>query len=187
MTIERSRENIHFNVLRNALYHTARRMTLDRWNRWCSFLVIVLGAAAMADALKIYGVDIQRGWVGAAVAVVGAAQLVFDFGGRARDHQTLQREYYHLLSNIEAEAQPSEERVAGWYSQMIRIAGDEPPMMRALDAKAYNDAIDASGYYDRSQRLIIPVTHKLLGQFLSFEGVPYDTVAEVEERKKIAA
>jgi hypothetical protein len=177
------RENIRFNVLRNALYHTGRRLALERYNRWCNFAIILLGAAGMSDMARLEGVDGYQAYVGLAVAVIGAAQLVFDFGGKARDHQSLQRDYYHLLAEIEEDLTTDEAQLARWHGQMVRIAGDEPPILRALDAKAYNDAIDASGYYDRSERLHIPFWHKLFAAFLSFEGTGYDTLAEVAAKK----
>jgi len=174
MTLDR--ELIRFNALRNALYHTARRLTFDRWNRWGNAFVLLLGAASMSQVLTVYG--IRELWVGAAVAIVGSLQLVFDFGGRARDHQSLQRDYFHLLAEIEEVPAPDELQLAKWSGRMMKIAGEEPPMLRALDAKAYNDAIDASGLFPASERVIIPVLHKLFGNFWAFEGYSYRKIGE---------
>ena len=44
-----------------------------------AFLVVMLGAAAMTDALGHLGVSVV--WIGAGVAAIGASQLVFDFAG----------------------------------------------------------------------------------------------------------
>lgn len=169
-------ENIRFNVLRNALYHTARRMRFERLNRWFNFAVILLGAAAMGDILGTLG--IPQIVAGASVAVIGAAQLAFDFGRAARDHQQLQRDYYNLLADIEAVPNPDEAQCALWYSQMIRIAGEEPPIMRAIDAKAYNDAIGAMEM-PADQRLHVPVLHRLMQNYISFEGYSYEKVADL--------
>src|SRR5689334_18787265 len=117
------RDQVRFNVLRNALYHTSRRLTFDRWNRWFNFLVILLGAEAVTKFMRVFDVDVSQGAVGALVAAVGAAQLVFDFGGKAREHQSLQRDYYHLLADIEEKANPTAKDVAKWQAQMTRIAG----------------------------------------------------------------
>lgn len=175
------RENIRFNTLRNALYHTARRRVLERTNRLFNFLVVVLGASAVGDVLAVFG--IERAWVGMAIAVIGALQLVFDFGRQARDHQALQRDYFALLADIEAETSPDAEKCAEWYSRMIRITADEPPVLRALDAKAYNDAIDATDIHDAGQRLVIPLWHRLLGSFVGFEGHRYLTVGEHADQR----
>lgn len=168
-------ENIRFNVLRNALYHTARRLRFERLGRWSNLAVILLGAAAMGDVLGFAGVP--QVFVGAAVAAIGAAQLVFDFSGSARDHRQLQRDYYNLLADIAEVSDPTEEQCAAWYSRMVRIAGEEPPVMRAIDAKAYNDALGAMEWPE-DQRLHVPILHRLLKNHLSFEGYTYQKMCE---------
>lgn len=171
------RENIRFNALRNALYHTARRRSLERLNRLFNFLIVLLGTAAASSIAEIY--EIPPYIIGLTVAAVGSLQLVYDFGRQARDHQTLQRDYYALLASIESKPNAGEEICAEWQSTMIKITADEPPVLRALDAKAYNDAIDATGVYEKEERLIIPFWHVLLGGILSFEGYEYKKVSEL--------
>jgi hypothetical protein len=61
---------------------------------------------------------------------------------------------------------------------MIRITADEPPVLRAIDAKAYNDALDALATFPAGERLLIPFHHRLLGAWLPFEGHSYRKVAE---------
>lgn len=163
MTPFTERNLVRFNALRNALYHTARRRTLERWSRLFNFAVVVLGATAVGDFLKDYGQSQQ--FVGLAVAIIGAMQLVFDFGRQARDHQGLQREYYKLLADIDAAIEPTLENCAEWQSRIILITAEEPPTLKAVDAKAYNDAIDSSGTFDQGQRLVIPLHHRLFGDF----------------------
>ncbi|HEV7247960.1 MAG TPA: hypothetical protein VGN93_13330 [Shinella sp.] len=174
-----NRELVRFNVLRNALYHTSRRLTFDRWNRWFNFVVIVLGATAMTDWLEGFGIAMSQSIFGVAVAAVGAASLVFDFAGKARDHQSLQREYYHLLAEIEGNLDPTPQDLASWQSAMIRVAGDEPPTLRALDAKAYNDALGATEIFDLGQRIHIPWLHRFLGAVWAYEGYDYKKVCEL--------
>jgi len=175
------RENIRFNVLRNALYHTARRRSLERLNRLFNFLIVILGAAAVGDIASIYG--LPRHFIGLAIAVIGALQLVFDFGRQARDHQVLQRDYYALLSEIEAVPTADQDQCAKWFSRMVRITADEPPLYRALDVKAYNDALDATGTFESSERLHIPLLHRALGGVFSFEGYNYRKLAEIADRR----
>ncbi|MBB1247431.1 hypothetical protein [Rhizobium sp. G21] len=174
-----NRDLVKFNVLRNALYHTSRRLTFDRWNRWFNFLIIALGAQAVTSFMLLVRIDMTQTAVGALVATVGALQLVFDFGGKARDHQSLQREYYHLLADIEAHPDADDAQLANWQSQMTRIAGDEPPVLRALDSKAYNDAIGATEQFDTSERLFIPWTHRVFGQIWSYDGYDYKKLSEL--------
>ncbi|MEA5160723.1 hypothetical protein [Cereibacter johrii] len=174
------RDSIRFNVLRNALYHTARRRSLERSARWLNFLVVLLGAAAVGDVLNAY--RLARPAVGLAVSVIGALQLVWDFGRQARDHQALQRDYYSLLADIEASNDQSSEKCGEWHARMIRITADEPPVLRAVDAKAYNDALDAMGTFSSDQRLHIPVTHRYLSGFLAFDGHNYLKQCEMDRR-----
>ena len=175
------RENIRFNTLRNALYHTARRGYFERWNRIFNFLVLILGASAIGNVFAVVGIPLE--WVGAAIAVIAALQLVLDFGRQARDHQTLQREYYHLLADIEGTLESGPEHCAEWYSRMIRITADEPPTLRALDAKAYNDALDSIGTLPQEERLWIPFLYRVFGGFYSFEGYNYLKLSEMRTRK----
>ncbi|TPE45079.1 hypothetical protein [Amaricoccus solimangrovi] len=169
-------DNLRFNTLRNALYHTARRRHYEGVARYFNLFVILLGTAAVSDMLGVYG--ITQAQIGAAVAIVGALQLVFDFGRQARDHQVLQRDYYRLLAEIEADTEPTTESLAQWRGEMMLITADEPPVLRAVDAKAYNDALDASGVYPLTERLRIPWYQRLLGRFLSFEGFSYKKLSE---------
>ena len=171
------RELLRFNVLRNALYHTARRRSLERWNRVFNFVVVVLGAAAFGQVVT--QIAINPAWIGLIVAVVGALQLVMDFGRQARDHQSLQRDYYFLLADIEQNLDDSPERCAEWVGRMLRITADEPPTLRSIDAKAYNDALDAIGKFETSERLVIPLTHRLFGWILPFEGHEYKKLREI--------
>ena len=173
------RENIRFNVLRNALYHTARRRSFERWNRVFNFLVVVLGAAAVGDFAA--AAPLGPAIIGLAVAVIGALQLVFDFGGQARTHQTLQREYYHLLGDFEAQPEPSAEACAETFGRMIRITADEPPTMRAIEAMAFNEAIDALEM-DEGERLVVPLWHRVFGWLIPFAGRRYKKVREVAQR-----
>lgn len=172
------RETIRFNALRNALYHSARRRGLEAWNRVFNFLVVILGTAAVSELLTSTPIDPR--WIGAAVATIGALQLVFDFGSKARDHQLLQRDYYQLLAAIEAMVEPTANDLAKWSAEMMRITADEPPTLRALDAKAYNDALDGTGAFDQSERLRIPVLHRILGGVLPFDGYNYRKISEVK-------
>ena len=174
--MSRSIDNVRFNVLRNALYHTAQRMRFDRWTRIFNFLVLMLGASAMTDAIGELGIGTI--WIGAAIVLVCTLQLVFDFAGRARDHQSLQRDYYRLLADIEAAPDATEEQCARWWSEIIRIGLNAAPVLRALDAKAYNDALDALGTFDQSERLVIPWTHRIFGGFRAFEGYNYRKISE---------
>lgn len=176
MSLDSELENLRVNALRNALYHTDRRKSLEWWNRAFNFAVVVLGAAAVGDVLTRFG--ITQSTTGVAIAVVAAAQLVFDFGRQARDHQGLQRDYYNVLSEIEECIAPDDQKCASWRARMTKIAGEEPPVLRALDAKAYNAALDALDTFPAGERLYLPFWHLLVGWFYSFPGHHYEKLSE---------
>lgn len=169
-------EQLRVNVLRNALYHTARRRGLERTNRVFNFVIILAGTAVVSQIAT----DLPNGDViaGVVVSTIGALQLVFDFGRQARDHQQLQREYYYLLADIEREESPDNKMLAEWQARQMQITADEPPTLRAIDAKAYNDAIDATEAFDEGERLIVPLTHRVLGAFIPFDGHRYRKLSE---------
>ncbi len=163
-------QSVRFNILRNAIYHTARRRSNERRNRGSNFVVLLLGTAAVGNATA--GSPLAVEVIGAAVAVIGALQLVFDFGGQARDHQSLQKAYFDLLADAQASNDANAEQIADLQARMLRITAEEPPVLKAIDARAYNDAVDAMGLA-QNQRLHIPLIDRLLGGVLAFDGRMY--------------
>jgi hypothetical protein len=138
--------NPKFDAMRNAIYHTSRRRFFELLTRCLSFLVVASGTAAVAN---IHAIDPRYAAAGA--AMIGALQLVFDFSGRARTHEILQRKYYDLLAEIDGIQTPNDEQFLKWQAALNRIYADEPPPMRALDAIAYNAACRNMGY-DNSRK-----------------------------------
>lgn len=131
-----------FDALRNALYHTARGRFLDALNRLFNFLVIVSGAAVVGKFAQF--VTFNEIYIELAIVVIATIQLVFDYGGRACTHLFLQKRYYELLAEIETSPDADDENVKrAWSAKLLTIAADEPLPMRALDALAYNTALDA--------------------------------------------
>jgi hypothetical protein len=131
-----------FDALRNALYHTERKNFLDLLNRSLNFLVILLGASVAGKAAGLF--SIKENWLELSVVLFATIQLVFDFGGRARVHEYLQRGYYELLSEMENENLDNEKTKRKWSTKLLTISSDEPMPMRALDAIAYNKAVAAT-------------------------------------------
>ena len=58
---------------------------------------------------------------------------MFDFGSRARVHEFLQRRYYDLLAEMEAESLDNPTTRALLCKKLLTISGEEPMTMRALD------------------------------------------------------
>ena len=88
-------------------------------------------------------VSLEEIWVELGIVFFATAQLVFDFGGAARQHEFLQRRYYELLSEIETSDPDDRALERKWSAKLLTITADEPMTMRALDAIAYNKALDA--------------------------------------------
>lgn len=134
-------KDVRFDALRNAIYHTERRTFLDLLNRLLNFLVIILGTGVIGKA-ALQG-HTETLWLEIGVVFFATLQLVFDFGGRARAHEFLQKRYYELLAEMESENLDSEPFKIKWSCKLLTLAGDEPMAMRALDALAYNKALSA--------------------------------------------
>jgi hypothetical protein len=130
-----------FDALRNAIYHTSRGRFLDTLNRLLNFIVIVFGAAAVS---KVAGaLDFRELWIELGVVFFATGQLVFDFAGKASVHLFLQKRYYDLLSEMETSKTDNDADKKRWSAKLLTVAADEPLPMRALDAIAYNTALDS--------------------------------------------
>lgn len=162
--------------LRNALYHSYRLRFFSGWNRLMNFLVLMLGTGVVGDAAARLALNPL--WFGLMVTAIGGLQLVYDLGGRARDHQTLRAAYYRTLAEIEAEPEADAARRNGWNAQLALLCADEPPQMAAIDARASNSAALALGYSGDETLLFIPLRARLLGHLLSFDGMQLRTMAE---------
>jgi hypothetical protein len=163
-----------FDALRNAIYHTERRNFLDLLNRFLNFLVILLGAGVAAKAAT--HTNISEYWLELGVVFFATAQLVFDFGSRARTHEFLQKRYYEMLSEMEADDMNSDAAKKKWSAKLLTIAADEPLPMRTLDALAYNKAVDALISDPQEAvncRLHVPWYHRRLRHVWAFQSVQY--------------
>jgi len=143
--------DLRFEALRNAIYHTARRLFLDRCNKVLTLVIILAGASAIGQLGIKFGIADR--WFGFVAAIAGMLQLVFDFGVKARDHEFLQRRFYDLLAKAAEKPSPTDNDVAQWDAELQRLYGEEPPPLRALDAIAYNAACDSLGKHHARIRI----------------------------------
>lgn len=125
---------LRFDLLRSALYHDASCILWQRIHRLLQFAMVLLGSSAIAAFGAANPIVGQV--AGVLVATIGAAQLVWDFGGRGRDHQDLRRRFYALL----AEAEAPEVDVTGLRGRMTAIYADEPPISNRRNRRAHNRA-----------------------------------------------
>jgi hypothetical protein len=162
-----------FDALRNAIYHTARGRFLDALNRLFNFLVIVLGATAVGKLVDAFHAG---SWVELSIVLIATAQLVFDFAGRSSTHIFLQKRYYDLLAEMEVNPSDDDGERRKWSNKLLTLAGDEPLPMRALDAIAYNTALDAlinESDQLKKYRLHIPWLFRRLRHLIAFQGTQF--------------
>ena len=83
-----------------------------------------------------------------------------------------------MLADIELETKP---KPAKWSSKLYTIASEEPMPMRALDALAYNAALDATVSdlaTKQANRLRVPLWHRILKNFVARNGYEYRLESE---------
>lgn len=132
------KERIEFRCVRNAAYHEDLEAFYAGWHRKFMFVVVAVGTASIGASLAL---DSPYANVGTAVAVLsGLIDLLWDVDGMARRHSSLRRRCYDLLARLEAN-----EKLEGIRAEFIRVIADEPPAMHAVNALAFNAAIDAMG------------------------------------------
>ena len=161
--------DLRFDLLRNAIYHTARSLFFDRWTRALNFVVIILGTSAVAQLSQ--GI-VDPKWLVSGAVFAATIQLVGDFSVSARTHAYLQRRCYELLAELEAVTSPDELKVASIRAKLTTLYGEEPPPMRALDAIAYNAACDSIG--KSGERVKIGFWQSLLAQWYPFNGAKFE-------------
>lgn len=127
-------ERLRFDVLYSALYHDSQQLRWQRAHRILLFITILLGSSAIAAFGAQYPLLGQTS--GALVATISAAQLVWDFGSRARDHHDLKRRFYALLA--ETECEPCD--IPEIRHRMTAIYADEPPINDKVRRAAHNQA-----------------------------------------------
>ena len=173
--------------LRDRLRDKARQRRLDTWSKSANFLVVVLGTTAAADlGRNIFSKQfptMETGstavTIGFVVAVIGALQLVYDWSGRARTHEFLQRRFYEVIARIEERRPENDEQLAELEAEMVRIYADEPATLRALDAVAYNEAVDALGSINgRNDRLVVTWLQRMFMHWCSFSQTHFPTEGE---------
>ena len=137
---------LRFELLRSALYHDMRQTALSRTHKILMFLTVLLGSGAV---LALGGTVPYLGQAaGLVIAVISAAQLVWDFGGAAGRHGELRRSFYALLSDLEAGSDPTQ--VPG---QMTLLYKDEPPIVHRVNKRAHDragDTIYGPGNFERA-------------------------------------
>lgn len=179
--------DLHFDALRNAIYHTARKGFLDRLNRLLSFIIVVAGTTAVGDfGAKIFtngSIFASMQLYAAIAALAGSAQLVFDFGGAARTHEFLQHQYYELVAKVSETVAPSEDTIAKWKADLHRLYASETMPMRALDSLAYNAALESLAP-NNDHRIKVKWFQVLLAQYWAFNDAEFPWMKDGKAKAK---
>lgn len=170
-------EAFQINCLRNARYHEDRERYYSRLHRWTMFVVVVTGTATITSLL----IKVPEVATASAIfsALSGAMDLVFDVSGRAKLHASLRQRFYALL----AAAIANESTLTQLRKTATLIYADEPPCMHAVNAIAYNGAMDAYGR-PQKKKLLINLHHRMFRNILSFATTSFISFEEKEERRK---
>lgn len=137
--------DLKFQLLFSALCHDAAETTAMRKHRAFTAVNLVLGSGAAVAIAGQYPVAAQV--MALMVAVVGAAQLVWDFGKVGRDHALQRQRYYELLADLERGRE--EQDIC---ASMITLYGTEPPVSFRMQKAAHNRAA-RSLYGDEFKRV----------------------------------
>lgn len=108
------------------------------------FSIIMFGTAAFAQAFGHLSYI-----AGLPAAALGALDLVYSFGVRAREHEYLCRDFTRLLAEIrETNLKATDSDVARWEARRAEIETAEPPIYWAVDADVYNEVAWSRGSKD---------------------------------------
>lgn len=143
MDIEAELWKVDFAVGKSMRYHMYRRAWWDNVDHWNQVFVLVTGAAVVISLLKAW--TAAEIIVAVLVAVLSALDIVFKFAERARQHDSLYRDYSSLAQEIAATITPTPELIAKWRARRIAIEGEEPTINARLDLKCRREEAIARG------------------------------------------
>lgn len=143
-------KSLQMRLYRNVKYHEDRYAHYERLNRWSNFFVVVFGSVGIGSGLASWALVAAA--VAAATTVLGAMQLVFDIGNKARTHQELRKSMVRLMARAEQQDADAERINV----EMIELYADEPEIYHAVNMLAYNAAQRAFGRPDDTLIRVTP-------------------------------
>lgn len=160
-------DGLCFDLEKSLRYHQRRRAFLEQVHRWIMFGVICFGSASAASTFS---------WISGAslafvVALLGAIDLVWAPGQRARDHLILHQRYSSLVASIARRLPDTAAEVGELKARRIEIENDEPPIYWALEADCYNEVCYALGRADPKNLPSLTKWQRRLMNVIRFERV----------------
>ena len=167
-------ERAKFKCVRNAAYHADWERFYGRWHKILMFFVVAFGTAAIGSTATT---DNWLATAGTAVAVfAGLVDILWDVDGRARLHSDLRRRSFDLLARLEGG-----EDVQRIEVEFVRLVAEEPPPMHAVNALAFNSAVDALGR-PPGQKYVLTPSQRRMRHWREFRPNQFPT-----EDEKLAA
>jgi hypothetical protein len=163
---------VRFSALENIAYHAAREQFLARAAKLLTGLPVLLGTGAVAMLSQALPGSAPLTMVLAALA--GVIMLVTDPAAAAREHRIFRARYHGLVAEID-EAGADQTSAGRARAQISRISADEPPVYRAVQAIAYNAAINALYPEDQAKglRYRIGALQRLFAHVLPMRGATF--------------
>jgi hypothetical protein len=156
-----------FNCVRNAAYHEDREHYYASVHRRLMFIVVALGTLSIGASLAHENIWASLGTLIAVLA--GLVDVVWNVDGLAREHSILRRRCYDLLARMEAG-----EPMTVLQPAFARVIADEPPAMHAVNALAFNAAVDALGR-PKDQKYVLAPWQVFLRHVLRFRPNEFPT------------
>ncbi len=128
-----------FGVRRSIRYHSRRQAFFERLDRWFAFVLVLLGAGAVASVLQD-----NKTWTlaaGVGVTCIAGLNLVFGFGVKAGRHAQFVKDFTRLEKRLHDD--DSDETVAAVTKERLDIEAAEPPVMHVLNDLCHNELLQA--------------------------------------------
>jgi hypothetical protein len=169
-------QRLRFEATVNGRYHTSRRGWYELMHRWCMFVVVIGGAAAVAEAV---GQGHKHSWIVALIpTIAGTVDLVFGFSEKAAEHARLQERSFDIVAEIELGADAAEKICERGWASIARICSQESKTMRVVQALAYNDTKEGSQKNVQDDLLQVPRWARALKHISAFNGLPIHSKRE---------
>ena len=126
---------LQFSCLRDAAYHEMRERFYSRSHKFILFVIVISGAAAFQELALAF--DVIKPSYGVALATLaGLLDLVFDIGGKARQHSNFRWRAMDIYTASLESGAPVEKLNLS----LVRMYADEPTSRDIVNHLAYNIA-----------------------------------------------
>ncbi len=131
--------------LNNAKYHEDREQFFSFANKLALFFIVLSGTAALSPLKTIY-----PNLFAIVITVLGLLNLVFNISDKAKLHGGLRKDTYNVLADLKIGMD-----ISSLQKRLVLLYADEPPVMYAVSAIAYNSAMKS---LDRPRNFLVKVS-----------------------------